>query len=102
MRLLELDAFTGNVPQELWIRVTVRVLPLFEPHREGGNVDAGLEEHLVGDVGHLEFRVDEFPSRALEQNQDVGVAVGAMGASSPGSVEDCARGVELPDDAAQK
>jgi len=69
------DTFSLNVPEQARVGVGIWVLPLVFSARQGLDTYAGLQQHVVGDVGQHQLGVEEGATRTPEQDGQVGIAV---------------------------
>jgi len=48
--------------------MVLRVLPFIAPDRKRRDEDAGFEQHIKGDIGHVQFRGQQASMFSAQQN----------------------------------
>ena len=60
--------------------------PLGIPNRQRLDADSGLKQHIIGDIGQVQFSIEKIDPRSAQQDRDIGVLSGAK--IAPGATTD--------------
>lgn len=77
----EADSVPADVLEQPGVRVRLRVLPVVLPDWKRLNVDTGLQQYVIGDIGHRQFGIDELASMTTQQHGDVRITVRTIAAA---------------------
>ena len=65
--------------------------PFLLPYRNRLDADAGFQQHVIGKIGHIQFRRHEIAGLTVQENGDVRIAVRPVGFSCPAAEENGTR-----------
>ena len=96
------NSLSVDVAKQGGVRIVLRVLPFVEPDRKRRDENSGFEQHIEGNIGHIQFCGQETLMLAEQEHSNVNIAVRAVRAARTTAIDDGPRHVVATGDQREK